>query len=172
MYKEAIGCFITKMVTYKSGSLVVSSAWIAAFIECLTVGKFLGVSKVFLLLITVLYLVDFLTGVAASRSEGEKVKSKKITYTIVKFMAVAFWIVLAHQIQCMIGDTGWLQWLASAVSTIPLVLITLREFISIGENIERKYGRKPYTFQLVEKLFEGVENLLMKRIEASDVTTK
>jgi len=172
MYIKAVGSFLSKLFTYKSGALVVSSTGIAAVIEFIANGRIMGVSVTFLLLISALYVWDFVTGVAASRSEGNSVQSNKISYTIGKFMALGFWVWLSYQIQLMLGKSEWIQFLVSGIATFPLVLMGLREFVSIGENIERRHGTKPYIFRLVEKIFDGIESLLLKRIEATDVTGK
>lgn len=172
MYIKALGAFFSKMFSYKSGALALSSTGIAAVVEFIAKGEFMGVSVAFLLLISLLYVWDFVTGVAASRSEGENVKSSKITYTIAKFLALGAWICISYQIQCSLGESQWVQFLVSAIATFPLVLMTLREFISIGENIERRHGNKPYIFRLVEKIFDAVEALLLKRIEAVDTAVK
>lgn len=170
MYIKPIGAFLKGMLNYKSGALVISSTWLAAIIEFVTNGRFLGVSVAFLLLISALYIVDFFTGVVASRHEGEKLKSSKISYTFLKFLVLFIWLCLSYQIQVFIGNSEWLQFLVSTVATFPLVLISLREFVSIGENIERIHGTKPYIFNLVEKIFDAVERLLLRRIDESDAT--
>lgn len=48
-----------------------------------------------------------------------------------------------------------------------LLLIGIREFVSIGENIERIWGQKPYLFSLIDSVFMTLERLFKKKLEES-----
>ena len=42
--------------------------------------------------------------------------------------------------------------------------MALREYISIGENIKREYGKMPYIFTLAEKLFDFLQGKFFQKI--------
>lgn len=171
---------VSKTVTYKNGaqaallvSIMVES--IASFLGT----SFLGVSTSFLLLISVMFIIDFITGSLASNHEYKeaikngnleeakvkKFQSKKVNFTFFKFIMLFLWIWLASSIQDKIIGISYLNTLYEVIAIVPLVLVVLREYISVGENFERRFGSKPYIFTLVEKIFEAIQFKFIKKIE-------
>jgi len=169
-----------KTVTYKNGlqlSLLISIMIeaIASFLNT----SFLGVSTSFLVLISCMFIIDFITGTLASNYEykkalkdnnidlakDKKITSAKITFTFFKFLMLFLWIWLASNIQDKIKDINYLSGFYEVIVIVPLVLVTLREYISVGENFERRFGTKPYIFILVEKIFEALQFKFINKIE-------
>ncbi len=66
-------------------------------------------------------------------------------------------------------DIEWFKYILSAVTSFPVFLVNLREFVSIGENIETIYGKKPYIFTLIDKLFTSMEKVFIKKVSADIV---
>jgi hypothetical protein len=174
---------IAKITAYKKGFQ--AALYFSIMIEgisSLLQTSFLGVSTSFLLLISIMFLIDFWTGVIASKYEynkaikdgdielakDKKFQSNKITFTFFKFIMLFLWIWLASSIQEKIINIAYLSEVYEIIAIVPLVLITLREYVSVGENFQRKYGNKPYIFTLVEKIFEALQFKFIKKIEGED----
>ena len=182
--------FITKSIIYKKGILIPISILGSITLETihtyLTDTSFLGVTTGFLILISILFIIDFWTGSCASHyeyklaikkvkeenctlaeaeAEEKKFKSSKITFTFFKFVMLFMWIWLAFVISHKIKDVTYLNNLYNVIAKIPLILVALREYVSIGENIKRQYGKTPYIFTLAEKLFDFLQGKFLKKID-------
>lgn len=181
IYFSPFATLFAKTIMYKKGMLLPISAVLSVGIEIIHEilnTDFLGVSTSLLILISVLFMVDFWTGVIASRSEelkaievgdkkeakDKKFNSRKITFTFFKFLMLFLWIWLADVIGTKFEDLNYMHTTYEVITTIPLVLVTLREYISIGENIERRFNKKLYIFTLVEKIFEILEGKFFKKL--------
>tara|TARA_R110000851_G_scaffold314588_1_gene476688 strand:+ start:1471 stop:2028 length:558 start_codon:yes stop_codon:yes gene_type:complete len=170
---------INKTIFYKKGSLILFSASASVILKSimdLLNGSLFGVSNSFLLLIAVLFVADFLTGIAASRHEenkaitieeqnDKKFKSSKITFTFFKFLMLFLWVWLADSIGDKIENVNSLKYLYDIIIIIPLILLSLREYVSIGENLERKYNKKPYLFSLADKIFKLLESDFLNKLK-------
>ena len=66
---------------------------------------------------------------------------------------------------CFFSGYVWASETISVIHVFVLVLITLREFVSIGENIEKIWGTKPYLFALIDTVFIAMEKLFKKKLE-------
>lgn len=136
-------------------------------------GSFLGISVSFISVLVALMVGDFFTGVSASKHEGESLKSQKVAYTFYKFlMYFAFFVIIneTHKMLVYGGVWGWLGFvmtegthLISFVRTFIFIILIFREFISIGENLKRRFGKRPYIFTLTEKLVDLVEDNFIKK---------
>jgi len=181
IYFSPFATLFAKTVMYKKGMLLPVSTALSIGIEIthkILNTSFLGVSTSFLILISVLFMVDFWTGVMASRFEelkairegnkkeayDKKFNSRKITFTFFKFLMLFLWIWLADIIGTKFEDLKYMNTTYEIITTIPLVLVTLREYISIGENIERRFNKSLYIFKLVEKIFEILEGKFFKKL--------
>ena len=51
------------------------------------------------------------------------------------------------------------------IAVVPVLLLTFREYISIGEDIEILTGRKYYLFTLAERIFEIFEFKFLKKLD-------
>jgi hypothetical protein len=181
------------MAGYKTSSLMGASVFSAismeAIIEIFQL-NFLGVS-----------LVDWWTGSVASHKrakeakakadaenntdplspdlvtyEDSRIKSRKISYTIFKFISIYLWLVLSHSIYQTAIKNGFIIPSAEPVSfglstilriltIVPILLFGFREYISVGENIKSIYGKTPYLFTLGEKIFNIFEFNFLKKID-------
>lgn len=165
---------LVKAMTYKiEVSLFISGVGAVATstLQWLLGTSFLGVSAVLILLTCTLIIFDFIYGNMASAKSPEYkgVESTKITYTILKFGMFFLWLFLAYSIKHEMKDIEWFKYILSAVTSFPVFLVNLREFVSIGENIETIYGKKPYIFTLIDKLFTSMEKVFIKKVSADIV---
>ena len=55
--------------------------------------------------------------------------------------------------------------IVSILSIIPVCLFGFREFISIGEDIEILYGKRPYLFVLAEKIFDTLQFKFLEKLK-------
>ena len=128
-------------------------------------GKFLGVPSVFILLICLLMFLDWVVSLFA---ESDITFKDRITYTFLKYILFFFWIWLIDILQSNYEDISYISFCLEFVNIFILILITLREFISIGNNMNKYYGNKPYLLTLVEYLFKSVEDKFKDKIDKND----
>ena len=176
-------------IAYKKGAVLVSSLSLATAINIFSKelhipDSFFGISLGLICVLSTLILLDSFTGIIASRHEGNKVESGKLFYTFLKFLTAFLFFCLLDQIQSKLNlkvlySDGYLQTFYKGIKesleivtyTI-FILLSLREWISIGENIERRFGKKFYLFQIVEKIFDIVENRFIKWLENKEICKK
>lgn len=165
---------IISAFTYKKGSLALMTVPFSIFLEGIYNGSFLGINLTFTILFVIFIFFDFVTGVIASKNLGEKIQSAKIAFTFYKVLMYFFFFWLIFEIYKSIGQSD--SWVAEqGLHTINLIrnfiftILVLREYISIGENIEKRFGKKPYIFSLVEKITDIVESKFISKIEESEV---
>lgn len=184
-YIALIFATLSKSFAYKQGSATVFSFVVATAVtgvENIYNWEYFGINYTFLLLMVALVMFDFITGAIASRHEAGGVRgwflSEKITYTVYKFVSILLLLWLANELYRMIessyseSDSAfWTSVYGSSMSTLGVVrttaftLICGREYISIGENIERRFGKKYYAFTIFEKIFDIIEMKFIKRLE-------
>lgn len=162
---------------YKSHSLAIASivsSGIAFLINLFLNGDFLGISISFLALFFTLVLVDFFTGVQAAKFKREQIVSGKLSYTFHKLLVylLFFWLINEiHGLLMPYNGLGKDQGLVvlSLIRYFVFILLSLREFISIGENIEKRFGKKPAIFNIAEKIADLIEMKIIKKIEDSGI---
>jgi hypothetical protein len=70
-------------------------------------------------------------------------------------------------------NDGWVydqgEYFISFVRSFIFIILVFREYISIGENIQKRFGKKPYIFNLAEKIADIIERTLLKKIENSEL---
>lgn len=179
---------IVKAFTYKKYTITILSLGTSAALtatESFLDLNFFGINYSFLLLATFLIIVDFFTGVVASKreSEGDKkwFNSSAISYTVYKFLSIFLLLWLTDEVyrnlEVLLNNTekGFMntfylssQRVLSIARGTVFFLICGREFVSIGENIERTFGKKPYIFKIFSKLLDIIELKLIRKIEESD----
>lgn len=182
------------MVGYKSGTLfgvsIASAITIEAIISILKL-NFLGVSVGVIVMLAIFIVIDWFTGTAATRKRADtamknkddkefqknKIKSGKVTFTIFKFMSLYLWLILTHTFMQSAINQGFIDpgaekhasfgvaSILRIITIIPIALFLFREFVSIGENIESLYGKKPYLFELGEKIFDILQFNFLARIK-------
>jgi hypothetical protein len=86
--------------------------------------------------------------------------------------ALFFWILWEIKKIVSVQD-NWMyiqgEHFVTFIRNFVFIILVLREYISIGENIEKRFGSKPYIFSLAEKLFDIIERKVIKKIEDSSV---
>lgn len=125
-----------------------------------------GVSLKFVAIVCIVMVVDWCLGVYASvMAENKKFSEKRLTYTILKFVTFFMFLYFVNQIKSEYESIKWAYDTVLVIQVFVLILIGLREFVSIGDNIERIWGVKPYLFTLIDNLFHIMEKLFKKKIE-------
>jgi hypothetical protein len=182
-YYKPLTISLQTMAGHKSGALFGVSFTSAITIEAVMSAfklNFLGVSIGVLAMTALFILIDWATGSAAARKrakeaeeegnleeyEKNRLKSSKVTFTIFKFISLYLWLILTHTMMRAAINQGFMvegaeheslfgvASILRIITIIPIALFGFREFISIGENIEKLYGKKPYLFELGEKIFD------------------
>lgn len=157
---------ILKMMDYKTGAALM--ALVVNIVAYVKNESILGVSATFLMLIVILMIVDWFTGIKASRHEGKAFESNKVVPTIIKFLTLFLWLWLSREMTSAYDEIPIADMTISFISTFVLILVTLREYVSIGENLERTYGSKHYIFHLVDDIFGMFEKTFKKKIKDED----
>lgn len=176
---------IVATLFYKHGSMALFSGFTAMTISFFTITiseSYFGIATSLILLLSALIMFDSFTGIIASRHEGEKVKSGKLMFTFYKFLMSFFFFWLLSELQEKLNikishvKSDYLELFYKATKEIieiisysVFILLTLREWLSIGENIERRYNKKFYLFEIVEKIFDIVESKLIKWLENKEI---
>lgn len=159
---------------YKHGSLMILGLPISLMIEMVTASSFLGISVTFIFLLVILMTTDFFTGVMAAKTKGEKRTSKGFSYTVYKFFSAVFFFWMLAEVNKLLDDqSGWVYenglLMNAFIRNFIFIILVFREFISIGENIQITFGKKPYIFVLASKIIDVVEDKFIKKIADSDV---
>lgn len=177
---------VLKTIAYKKGAGLLSSFFLVTIVNFFTYkmqipDSFFGISLGLICILSILIILDSFTGIIASRHEGHKVESGKLFFTFFKFLSAFLFFWLLDEVQCKLGlkiqvSGSYLKsFYTGAKETLEIVtysiflLLSLREWISIGENIERRYNKTFYLFQIVEKLFDLVEKKLIKWFENKEI---
>lgn len=171
---QIIDILLLNAIQYKKGALIVLALPFSVVIDILYNGSFLGIGVGFILFFFVLIMVDLFTGIIAAKHEGETIMSAKILFTVYKiFFYMAFFLMVYLIKKELTRQDYWIyeQFIhgMNVVSLTVLVLLVLREYVSIGENFERRFGKKHEIFKLVDKIADIIENKLIKKIEDSEI---
>ena len=75
------------------------------------------------------------------------------------------WLYFINQARQEYNSSRWAADFIEVIQIFVLILINLREFVSIGENIENIFGTKPYLFALIDTIFITMEKLFKKKLE-------
>lgn len=165
---DYIETIVSKLFEYKTiASLLALIINLVAYIKGQSI---FGVSATFLSLISLLMIADWFTGVKASKAEGQVFKSSKVMSTIIKFITLFLWLWLSQEIEKLYGEVAIADLVVGFISVFVLILVALREFVSIGENIETIYKYKPYIFHLVDDIFGMFESIFKKKIKNENNT--
>ena len=166
--------WIYSAVSYKHGALIILGIPISLIVEFVLNAEFLGISVTFGILLVTLMTTDFFTGVMAAKSRGEKRTSKGISYTFYKFFSVLVFFWMLGEVNRLLEDHGgWLyengMIVNAFVRNFIFIILVFREFISIGENVEDTFGKKPYIFVLAGKVVDVVEDKFISKIANSGI---
>lgn len=176
-FKNILGNSIGNAWEYKSHSLALVSGFTAFVMDWFLNGSFMGIAISFLALFFALVIADFVTGVLAAKYKGEQIISGKLSYTFHKLLMYVFFFWLINEVHRLLYPYQGIgkdqaEIVVSLIRYFVFILLTLREFISIGENIEKRFSKKPQIFNIAEKIADLIELKIMKKIEESDICKK
>src|SRR6218665_3454398 len=98
-------------------------------------------------------LVLIINGFMASRTKGKGITSLQWGATISKSFSVFLYMVLSVFLILAMHES----YIVMTIVFCPLILVLLKEYISIGENLYKIYGKKSYIFNVMDKLFDLIE---------------
>lgn len=179
---STIGAFAKKLISYENGALFLVAAIpsdlftrtfaiVFADVPMKTVWMPFVVASVALFSYFVVFIMDFVTGVNASKREA--VRNGEIFHPNSSKLWSSFWkifvinVLICFQIpfSLVFGAMGW-----DSVHTIFLFVMilisiaaSLFDLISIGENYKRSYGRKPKLFELIERVSAAFNESIIKK---------
>lgn len=177
---------IKKAFNYQSGALAViatplSIAWNELFSLVFNNAQGRDLALPFLisgtLLIAYFFVtaVDFYTGLMASRKEHIKqhgtakgyIKSDKLWSSIWKFFAVILigFLLLIFNLVFLAIENGFMSNLFLYGITFFHLVIILFDLHSIGENQQRRFGKKPHIFLFLEEISKVIRRAFIRRIE-------
>lgn len=119
------------------------------------------------------FIVDFITGVKASKFIAKKQNRK--SYVTSKRLWSSFWKVAAFFVISfplfvfvfvfLILEMNTIKYILLSISVLFMMLATFVEIYSIGENLEKIYGNKPKYFAYFDKISNALESLFNKKID-------
>ena len=115
----------------------------------------------------VLYLVDFILGINASRKKEIEITGSRLWESFWKFFGVII-LMFSMVIFCFLfialnleGFYRTFLYLTIAIN----IMICLYEFASIGRHLETLYGKKPNYFAFFESISKTVEDGIIKKLQ-------
>ena len=114
------------------------------------------VFSILLILLYVFVVFDLLSGITASKAKDRKknIESRLLVKSVSKFIGITIYYFMGAVVLITIDNSV----ITVTIIYGPLMLSLLREYISIGENIEVLIGYKPYMFTIIDKVFNIAEN--------------
>jgi hypothetical protein len=185
--KALLAYFKTKFVVnglfYKHGALTTVSVGSATTLSFINFhDNYFGLSLMLILIYCLFVFFDSITGIFASKYEGGKIESGKLMFTFYKLLFSFFFFWLLDSLNVKIDekmaslDGSFMMYFfrgckegISVVTYSVFTLLALREWLSIGENIEKRFNKKLYLFSIVEKIFDIIEKKLLRWLDNSDV---
>lgn len=159
-------------VIAKKGILLISLSLtpIISKLKTLLNVEFLGFSLGILGFLTLLIIVDFITGIKAAKYAGEELTSRKGYRSVDKLVSYFMFICFTALLQSLLADKGYDIgiWMISNFKILVFVLIFLWEFHSIGENFEKRYGSKPRMFTVLDIVTKLIEKKVIAKIDSED----
>ena len=123
----------------------------------------------------VVFLFDFITGMRASRREHlisagttkGYVQSDKLWSSIWKLFAVIVITTILTAVNSMLVliDQNTLHQGGMLITLFFFIMVTSFDVHSIGENQERRFGKKPKIYVFLDNFFEKMGDLVMLRIK-------
>lgn len=149
---EDIGEFAHSLFHYKHLILTIPTAFsVSVFVQSV-----LGLSGSVLVAFLIVAILEIITGITASKVEGEKVSSKRFSRFLLKIGVYGSIIFLFHSLhanalEAYIAGTGT-GFMASIYSWLHIgvvLLVSIEYAISLLENIGRITGKKPKALRLL-----------------------
>ena len=155
--KYLVNIFISKKIYISLGLSSLITMSLDKLIEYFDMTKNLVEYKVLIslfILTNIFVFIDFILGISAAKSRKELITSKKWGQTISKILGLILYMSFGF---ILLYITKFNNTVFCIVNT-GIILTIFKEYISIGENIEIIFLKKPYIFTLVDKVFEIIED--------------
>lgn len=119
--------------------------------------------------IVIIITFDALTGLMAAKYENQPITSSKGLMSIFKMIFYSVWIfiILIFQIIAHVSDKHWILSTLNYIMFFSTSLITLWEFRSIGENLERRFHKQYAFFSMIDKIIDILESKVGSFLENS-----
>jgi phage-related holin len=166
--------FLTRLFDYSDLKVKISSFYggvlgaLFSLISGFSEG-FIGISGSLFILLFVVMITDYITGLKASKREGKKFTSKKGLGWVFKFGSYLVFLAVSLFLRDELMYLG-LDWLKTPFKIIHfylLVHIFLWETKSIDENFER-LGYSFKILKLADEIFLSVRSMFKKTIDDND----
>lgn len=183
---QAILVYFQKIIDSNIGNALLSLPFAILIPESLKVifegtvyRDFYVIAFVFLicfLLFTFVFIIDFITGLNASKKEAleakqtDYVKSGRLWSS---FWKLAVFFVITFPLFCFISvfyllEMNFIYYLLLSIAVIFMMLATFVEIFSIGENLKRVYNKKPDYFVYFDMISKALERLFTKKLNKLD----
>lgn len=123
-----------------------------------------------LLCYLLIYISDFITGLIAAKHEARGapgyIKSDKLWSSFWKLFGVLL-VLLFLIIFCLMFAVMDISWLYNAFLygiVAILIMVSLFDLHSIGENHKRRYGKKPALFEFLDRITKKIDEKIMQKI--------
>ena len=123
----------------------------------------------------IVFLFDFITGMKASRQEHlisagttkGYVQSSKLWSSVWKFFAVIVITAILTAVSSLLVliDQNTLHQGGMLITLFFFIMVISFDVHSIGENQERRFGKKPQLYTFLDSFFEKMGDLVMLRIK-------
>lgn len=131
----------------------------------------ISLGLIYAVAVFVICLLDILSGLLSSWHN--KVPFSGIRFIVGFFKVVVYealvFFIFVFQIAAQLSDWGWIVTLLMGLMFFFGALIVLWEFRSVGENIERIFGKEMRMFYVLDKIIEAVELRFISKIRDSDM---
>jgi hypothetical protein len=119
-----------------------------------------------LILVSILLMtVEFFFSGIISKKNKQKLSSN-IGYFAGKLFSLMIYYTLAIILIFMLYN----NMIALTIIFGPIILTILKEFTTIGENMQILYGKKSYIFSIIDKLFSILEFKYFKTVEGKETS--
>lgn len=120
-------------------------------------------------IIFIVIAFDTFTGLIAAKYEKQVITSAKGLMSIFKMIFYSIWIfiILIFQIIAYISNKHWILSILNYTMFFSASLITLWEFKSIGENLERRFHKRYAFFGMIDKIIDVLESKVGSFLENS-----
>lgn len=128
--------------------------------------QFIGISMSLFLLLFVIMITDYITGLRASKIEGKTFISKKGLGWVFKLGSYIIFLSVSFHIrkEIIMNEIEFLEWPMKLIHFYLLIHIFYWELKSVDENFER-LGYSIRILKLLDNIFYTVRNLITKKIK-------
>ena len=173
--------FIKKTFTFHNGALLVPAVTAGPILPEL-VEKILGgtthkdlampilCAGVGLVCYFLIYTSDFITGLIAAKHEAKGapgyIKSDKLWSSFWKLfgvLLVLFFLVMFCLLFAVVDNSFLYNIFLYGIVAV-MVMVSLFDLHSIGENHKRRYGKKPALFEFLDRVTKAIDEKIMQKI--------